>query len=188
MPIEKENREKDDLSADNMLYSPHLMENLRHQIELSGLKKELDKWKINDTDIEEMVKNVVDKEVYLVPVEDWKWNIVKYRRFYIEKDNSNEILRFPVSDLDGNIIRMQTICRNRALDVPPIDPIDFIWLWWGILKIFLKRIPTLATTTGINLSKTAIVQLTKPQLAVKIAWEEIPKEIMANVTLQAFQN
>lgn len=188
MPIENENKEKDGLSAENMLYSPHLIEKFRNQIELFALKKELDKWKINDTDIEEIVKNVADKEVYLIPVEDWKWNIVKYRRFYIEKDNSNEILEFPIYDLDGNIIRMQTIVRNRALDIPPIDPIDFISLWWGILKIFLKRLPTLVTTTGINLSKTAIVKLTKTQLAMKIALEEIPKEVTANFVGQKLQD
>ena len=188
MPVEISDKEKVDLSSENILYSPQLIENLKHQIELSGLRNELDKSKLDEIDVEEIVKNIADKEVYLVPIEDWKWNILKYKRFYINKDNSNEILKFPVYDMDWKIVRMQTICRNRALDVPPIDPIDFIWLWGGILKIFLKRLPTLAPTAGINLSKTAIVKLTKPQLAARIAGEEIPKEITANFAVQAFQN
>lgn len=157
------------------------IENLRNHIQLMELKQDLDDgYEIVDL-------NTEDKEVYYVPIEDGKWKTVKYKIMYIDRDNTNEIINLPITDLEWNIIRMQTITRYKPLEKPLFDPIDFIALGWGVLKSFLKWLTTLAPKTGINLSKTAIVKMWKLDLLTSIIWKEIPKEMMWNVVAQWFQ-
>lgn len=157
------------------------MEKLKNEIQLMSLKNNLkDKYEIVDM-------NTEDKEVYYVPIEDGKWNIMKYKAMYIDRDNPNEMLKFPITDLEWNIIRIQTIMRYKPMERPLFDPIDFIALGGGILKSFLKWLATLAPKTGINLSKTAIVKMWRWDLMVNVIWQEIPKDLMWNVVAQWFQ-
>lgn len=45
--IESVDNGGNEISSENIMLSPKMIDNLRNQIELSGLKKDLEKWKKN---------------------------------------------------------------------------------------------------------------------------------------------
>ena len=129
-----------------------------------------------------IIPDIKNSIVYYVPVEDGKWNIVKYEAMYINKNNKSEITQLPIKDIDWNIVRYQTLVRNFALERPEVDPIDLMCLGWSIWVSFAKWLKTLAPKAGINLSKVAVNKMSSGALFFNVLWKEIPKEIFEQLS------
>lgn len=129
-----------------------------------------------------IIADIKNSIVYYVPIEDGKWNIVKYEAMYISKDSTSEIHQLPIRDINWNILRYQTIVRNIPLGKPAVDPIDLMCLWWSIWVSFWKSLASLAPKAGINLSKTVVNQVSNGALFLQVLWKEIPKEIFQQFT------
>jgi len=123
-----------------------------------------------------IIPDIKNSIVYYVPIEDGKWTVVSYQAMYIPKNSTSEIIKLPVKDVYGKIIRWQTIVRNIPLERPAIDPIDLVCLGWGIWMSFAKWLATLAPKVGINLSKVAVNQISSGALFLQVLWQEISKE------------
>lgn len=137
----------------------------------------------NDPKNAEFMKNPWNKEVYYVPIEDGKGNIVEYQAMYISKNNSSEILRLPIMDVNWKVLRYTAVHRYIPMVKPLIDPIDLISLWLGILVWFLKWLTKLAPKVWINLSKTAVRKISKNKLLLEVIWDKLPKDIVQSLTV-----
>lgn len=123
-----------------------------------------------------IIPDIENSIVYYVPVEDGTWKIVKYQVIYIPKNSTSEVIQLPIRDITGKLVRYQTIVRNIPLERPAVDPIDLVCLGWGVRMSFAKWLTTLAPKAGINLSKTAVNQMSQWALFFNILWQEISKE------------
>lgn len=161
---------------------------LETQIRLNDLRSSVWKKIKNDPQNAEFMKNPWNREVYYVPIEDGKWNVVEYQAMYISKNNSSEILRLPIMDVNWKVLRYTAVHRYIPMRRPLIDPIDLVSLWWGILVWFLKWLTKLAPKVWINLSKTAVIQISKNKLLLNVISEKLPKDIVQNVISQWLSN
>ncbi|HMS91763.1 MAG TPA: hypothetical protein PKC87_06065, partial [Candidatus Absconditabacterales bacterium] len=108
-----------------------------------------------------IIPDIENSIVYYVPVEDGTGKIVKYQVIYIPKNSTSEVIQLPIRDITGKLVRYQTIVRNIPLERPAVDPIDLVCLGGGVRMSFAKGLTTLAPKAGINLSKTAVNQMSQ---------------------------
>ncbi len=189
MPIEtkgKQIEKKDLLGGWGTEYVE--IDQLKNKIDLSYLKDYISKnIKANANEMD-VVKKMNGKEIYYVPVEDGKWNIVKYNVTVIDDDNGSEIIKLPIMDTDGNVLRIQSITRYIPMTKPVLDPIDFVCLGWWVLMSFLNWLKGVAPKVGISLSKAAIQEISASRLFANVLLEEVPKDAAGNIVSQWFQD
>lgn len=200
MPAEAKEKqiEKKDLSGDENIEYRDLsggsnteyveINNLKNEIDLTYLKNYIAENVKSDSKKMDVVSAIGDKMVFYVPIEDGKWNVVKYQVMYFDKDNGSEIIKLPIMDVNWNILRFKEIIRDVPLKRPILDPIDFVTFWWWVFVSFLNWLKGAAPRVGINLSKTAIQEISAGRLFASVLLKEIPKDAAGNIVSQWIQD